>query len=110
MNDEWNLANNLGNGGLLENTMTLDDCLAAIASTRDELGRIPVAVKLHPFDIARLQESLIDEARTADAIATLPAGAMMLLTGASGIPVYPDADVPRGEPRWVYAADEVLHG
>lgn len=88
----------------LDGTMTLTSCLVAIREL-DALGRSPIAVKLNPLDIEALQRSAMPQATYAVASPTaLPAGCGMRL---AGVDIYPDADVPRGEPRWVYAADEV---
>ena len=77
-----------------------------VAELQRKHGSRPTAMKLHPLDIAALQLTLIDRADVAVAKVPIavPADAAMTFLG---LPVYPDADVPRGEPRWVYAADEV---
>ncbi len=87
-------------------SVTITDVLAAVREL-DKLSRGPVAVKLNPRDIERLQESMIGKATYAVTTTRCRSGAIMRL---SGMPVYPDASVTEGMPRWVYRDEENGNG
>ena len=104
MNDEWNLTN--GTSSPIADPLTIADVLAAMNKALT-FSRKPIGVKLNPYDIVSLEFALLDRTVDADPDPAFPFRAAMTL---AGLPVYPDADVPRGRPHWVYAADEVPHG
>lgn len=97
----------LTNGGTTGDSFTIGDVLDAVREL-DKLGRGPVAVKLNPRDIEQMQHALASRATygTVTTDHALPPNAVMRI---AGMPIYPDATVTEGKPRWAYA-DEVPHG